>query len=113
MQNTKEFFIATFKSETPKFVNVVNALPADKISWKPDEKSKTAIELASMMAIELGQVAVMLKAGAFTYESAPKDTLATPADAAAAIQTAASEIQSHVESMSDADWEKNDGAMMV
>ena len=46
----KEFFLQTVKAEAPKFENVLRALPADKLDYKPDAKSRSAMELAGTIA---------------------------------------------------------------
>jgi hypothetical protein len=112
MKNVKEYFMEVFPGEVPKFVNVVNALPAEKMTWKPDPKSRTAIELASVMATELGDVFAMLDAGSFAYDPAGQKVFSSPSEAAAALKTNADKVQARVAGMSDADWESSAAMMM-
>jgi hypothetical protein len=39
---TREFFIKRFKAERPAFVNVIRALPNEKLDYKPHERKLTA-----------------------------------------------------------------------
>jgi uncharacterized damage-inducible protein DinB len=112
MKNVKEYFLEVFPAEIPKFVNVINALPADKMTWKPDPKSRTAIELASVMATELGDIAKMLATGSFEYDPTHQKVFATPAEAAAEFKTNADMIKNSVAGLSDADWEGKAAMMM-
>ena len=40
--STREFFIERFKAERPAFLNVIRALPQDKLDYKPHERNSTA-----------------------------------------------------------------------
>ena len=42
----REFFLARRKVELPAFLNVLKALPADKLDYKPHENSPSAQQLA-------------------------------------------------------------------
>jgi uncharacterized damage-inducible protein DinB len=112
MKNVKEYFLEVFPAETPKFVNVINALPADKATWKPDPKSRTAIELASVIATELGDVLAMLDTGSFAYDPVHQIVFSSPMEAAAAFKTNADKVQSRIAGLSDADWEAKAAMMM-
>lgn len=41
----KELLLDTLNKEVPIFVRVLEALPEDKLDWKPEEKSRTAKEM--------------------------------------------------------------------
>ena len=47
-----EFCIARRKAETPAFVRVLKAIPKDRTDYRPDPKSRTAAELAWLLAAE-------------------------------------------------------------
>jgi uncharacterized damage-inducible protein DinB len=112
MKNVKEHFLEVFPAEIPKFVKVVNALPADKMTWKPDPKSRTAIELASVMATELGDVANVMDTGSFEYDPTRQKVFATPAETAAALLANAEKVKTKIAGMSDADWEAKAAMLM-
>src|SRR5258708_831881 len=60
---------------------VIEAIPADKTQWKPDEKAKTALELASHIASSECFFMHGVASGKFSREDAKiPDTVTTPAD---------------------------------
>src|SRR5712675_1890164 len=83
MKNVKEYFVEVFTAELPKFVNVMNALPADKLTWKPDEKSSTAIELASAIAGEQMGMLQILESCSFEYDPVKMAAMTFPSTAEA------------------------------
>src|SRR3954453_139140 len=55
--NSRDFAIASFERESQATKRVIEAIPEDKKSWKPDPKSKTAEELAWHIAsVEVGML---------------------------------------------------------
>jgi uncharacterized damage-inducible protein DinB len=46
----KEIYLPQIRNEHPLTRKIIEAVPADKIDYKPDPKSKTAMELASHIA---------------------------------------------------------------
>ena len=51
--NDREFFLARRKAELPAFLNVLKALPADQMDYKPHPNSPSAQQLAWTLATEL------------------------------------------------------------
>ncbi len=41
----REFFLQCRSVDVPLFVRVFNAVPADKLDWRPEPKARTAREL--------------------------------------------------------------------
>src|SRR5580692_9174787 len=105
MKTTKEFLSQMFDSETPAFVRVIEALPADKLDWKPDPKSATALERASTMASEAGDIAIILKEGKYNFDPMAKSAWTTPVEIAAAFKDGMANSKATLVAMSDADWE--------
>lgn len=50
--NIREFFSKRWEMEQPAFLRVLRALPADKLSYKPHERSTSAGDLAWQIAEE-------------------------------------------------------------
>lgn len=48
----KDMFIKTREAELPITLRVLRAYPADKLDWRPHEKSKTAAELVTTFIME-------------------------------------------------------------
>ena len=69
----REFFLARRKVELPAFVNVLKALPADKLGYQPHPNSPSAEQLAWLLAAELksGIDACERFAASFPAEPAP------------------------------------------
>jgi uncharacterized damage-inducible protein DinB len=50
---TREFFLERHSAEKPAFINVLKALPADKLDYKPHERSPSAQQLVWTLTQEL------------------------------------------------------------
>jgi len=92
-------------AETPAFVKVIEALPADKLDWKPDPKSATAFERAGQIAGEASQLSVILEKGIFNFDPEMKLPYSSTADMVAALKDGMAKAKTVVQGMSDADWE--------
>jgi uncharacterized damage-inducible protein DinB len=112
MKTTKEYLMGLFDTELPAFIKVIEALPADKLDWKPDPKSATALERASQMASETNDVAAILKDGVVKFDPMTKPTWTTTAEMSAAFSKGFADAKAALAAMSDADWEA-DAVMMV
>lgn len=51
--STREFFIQRHEAELPAFLNVLKALPADRLDYKPHERSPSAEQLVGTIAGEM------------------------------------------------------------
>jgi uncharacterized damage-inducible protein DinB len=102
--STREHFIAVFKDELPRFVRVLKAVPADKASYKPHERSQSAADLVSLLANELHDATVLLAKGevAFVPKPAPPD-LATSIQA---YEKNAAAVKRGLAKVKDAAWKK-------
>lgn len=98
----KEFFARTITSESSKFARVFAALPEDKLEYRPHEKSRSAMELAGVIAAEIEAMAQMLKKKSVNLKAAgaPK----TPADAARVSATSLKELQETTPHLTDSEW---------
>jgi len=107
----REFFAQSVKAEAGKFESVLKALPADKLDYKPDPKSRTAQELAYTIAGEAMMLPVILKTGTIDL-SAENGSFANIGDATAAMRKAFDEAQQIAAGISEADWESSAVMMM-
>ena len=108
--NTREHFIRQFKSERPKFLSVIRAIPPGKLDYKPHERNSTAGTIAWFLVLELRALVDLLKSGENRWTQPP-----TPqsVDAIAAeYEKAAQEMQFALGSIDDAGWER-EGRMLV
>ena len=73
----REFFLARRKAELPAFLNVLKALPADRLDYKPHESSPSAQQLAWTVAMELQSAAEACEKGETSFPRDPAPDLAT------------------------------------
>ena len=102
--NTREFLIGCFQSERPKFERVLRAVPADKLTYRPHERSSSAGDLVWLLASELDDACVIVDRGEIDYALPPAP--ATLAERIEAYQHNASELEKRLAKMDDATWER-------
>lgn len=107
----REFFAKTWKSEQPKFVKVLNALPNDRLDYTPHERSTNAHYLASQLVVEARALAEIAKHGEVKWEN-PSKELDAPG-MAAAFEQHATALHDAVASMTDAEWEDGPSKMTM
>ncbi|MEY4731458.1 MAG: hypothetical protein RL681_404 [Candidatus Parcubacteria bacterium] len=100
----KELFIQTITDEIPRFERVINAIPAERRDYRPDPKSKTAMELAATMAAEATTFIEFLTKGAFDWATLKKPEGKEPAELAAILTQALGAAKDAAGKMSDAEW---------
>ena len=102
----KEYFIKLVADEAPRFERVFNALPADKLDWRPHERSKSARELVDTMAGEALTFKTFLTTGVIDMAAPPEGwpKFASIAEAIAAMNRGFTEGATVAAGMSDADW---------
>ena len=101
----REFFAYTVGDELPRFERVYQALPPDKLDYRPDAKSKTALELAVYIAAECATFGTFLKNGEVNFMEAMKSLPQTTAAALMTLQMGLNEGKMMAEKMSDPDWD--------
>lgn len=65
----REFFLSRWEPEQPAFLRVLRALPADKLDYKPHERSTSAGDLAWQLSEELRVLAGVTDSGDINWES--------------------------------------------
>ena len=112
MKTVKEYLVQLMDGETPAFVRVFEALPADKMDWKPDPKAATALERSLQMAMEAMTLLDVFKTGILNYDPTAMPNLKNPAEIAAAFKDGMMNAKTAVMAMSDADWDSEAKMMM-
>jgi uncharacterized damage-inducible protein DinB len=103
--STREFFLERFQIERPAFVNVIRALPGDKLDYKPHERSSAAGDIAWFLALELRALARMAETLEMHWQQLPNPgSLDAIADA---YEDAANELEMKLMSVDDAKWEQD------
>lgn len=102
--NTREYFAQCFKAEKPRFLRVLQAVPADKPGYKPHERSTCAGDLAWLIASEWGDACELMDKGEVNYVLRPAP--AKVSDSIAAFEKNAGEIERRLSTLNDAAWDK-------
>jgi uncharacterized damage-inducible protein DinB len=105
--STREFYIRRFKAERPAFVNVIRALPADRLDYKPHERNSSAGDIAWFLALELRALVQLVSTCEIQWKQVPTpDSLEA---IAAEYEAAADDYEKALTSISDEEWEKDCG----
>jgi uncharacterized damage-inducible protein DinB len=103
--NTREYFVQCFKSEKPRFVRVLQAVPADKAGHKPHERSSSAGDIAWLIASEWGDACELMDKGEVNY--VPRPAPAKVSDSIAAFEQNADGLEKRLSKLDDAAWNRN------
>ena len=99
-----EFCIARRKAEQAAFVRVLKAVPEARSDYRPDPKSRTAAELAWLLAFEEEALVALLDTGSFAWTETPPP--ATVAETVAAFERNASAVDERLARLDGKAWEK-------
>ena len=100
----REFCIARREAEYPAFVRVLKALPQGRLDYKPDPKSRTAAELAWVMAAEEAALVSLLDKGVVEWkESKPPGSVD---EIVKAYEGNAAAVNERIKGLDDTGWEK-------
>jgi uncharacterized damage-inducible protein DinB len=65
----REFCIARRKIEVPKFARVLRAIPHERLDYRPDMRSRTAVEIAWVIAAEEAALVTLLDTGTVHWKN--------------------------------------------
>src|SRR5262249_21243813 len=99
----RQFYLERLKAETPTFAKVLKALPADKLSYKPHERSASAEQIAWMIARETANCVEVARDHRTEWKEAPAPPLA---EMVKQFEEAAKELSDVVGKMDDTSWKK-------
>ncbi len=102
--NTREHLIQVFQSETPKFVRVMRAVPADQMAYRPHARSSCAQDLVWLLASELHDACEIVDKGELDFVLPPPP--ATLEEAIDAYERNASELEKRLSRLDDAAWQR-------
>jgi uncharacterized damage-inducible protein DinB len=108
---TLELCRARRKAELPTFVRVLKAIPDGRPDYRPDPKSRTAAELAWLLASSEGALVSLLETGTVEW----KETKAPGAlaDIVSAFERNAAAVDDRLGKLDDAGWEKKGRFIMA
>ena len=101
----KEFFLKKFSEEKKIFSRVFAAVPADHQDYKPDAKSKTAVELAATIASEISDLALLVKQGVVDHSAGMPERPAAMPEIVALFETGAVSLEEILGTVTDEEWE--------
>ena len=103
MTTVREFYLERRRAEMPIFLSVLNALPADRLEYKPHDRSPSAQQLLCTLTGEL----VSCVDAASHYRAQWGDETARPlGEMVALFERRATELSDVVSKMDDAGWNR-------
>ena len=106
---TRDFLRFRLQAEYPAFKKVLEAIPADKLDYKPHERSPDTRALVWTLAAELEACVDMAGKGRYDWKTDPPPPLP---DMIALYDRSHRELLSRLSAMDDAGWERN-GQLVV
>ena len=108
--NMPEFFLKRWEAEQPAFGRVLRAIPGDKLTYRPHERSGTAGGIAWQLAEEQRSLATILDTGVVQWETRP---MPESIDAiVAAWDTATENLRTKLAGVDAAKWDGEAKMMM-
>lgn len=101
--NTREYFIQRFEAEQPAFINVLRAVPAGQLSYRPHERSASAGNLAWQLADQQRQMSQVVDEGKAVID--PRPAPASIEEIVAAYESATADLRSRLAALDDARWD--------
>ncbi len=102
--NNREFLVQNIEAELPRFERVFLALPEDKLSWRPHERSKSAMELVTSMALEAIMCPIFMKSGVVDYLKLEEPKGKSVAECWSIFKQNFEEMKNLVSKMTEEDW---------
>ena len=99
----REFFLKHRKTEKDAFLNVIRALPADKVDYKPHERSPSAREILTTLVFEHQACADLVAKGRAEWSPSPA---ASVEEAARNFEARWDDLTRKVEGLDEAGWTK-------
>jgi len=101
--STRLFFLERRKAELPVFLKVLRALPADRLDYRPHERSPSAQQLVWTLTMELRSCVEAAQSGRTEWRMEPAPGLEKML---AIYEQHHQDLVRTVESMDDAAWER-------
>ena len=108
--STREYCLTRRKAEYAAFVRVLKALPEGRLDYRPDPKSRTAAELASVLVEEEAALLSLIDTGRVDFKVPPPPTKV--ADIVADFERNATAVNERLERLDEAGWQKKGGFFM-
>ncbi len=109
--STREFCLTRRKAEIPTFTKVLKAVPQGARDYRPAPKSRTAAELAAMLAASEAALLTLLETGTVQWQE-PKAPAASIPDIVAAYEKSANAVNQRLERLDETGWTKKGRLVM-
>jgi hypothetical protein len=103
LKTLREYYLECLKAETPKFVRVLKAVPADKTAYRPHERSTCAGDLVWLLASELQDACQIVEHGEINFKPSTAPSIA---DSIVAYEKNMDALQKRVAALDEAGWDK-------
>jgi len=101
--DSREFYLERRKAELPAFLKVLQALPKDKLDYKPHERSPSAEQLMWTLTGELNSCIEMVNDGKAEWKNIPPPSYD---EMLAKFEAWSNELTDKVAKMDDAAWNR-------
>jgi uncharacterized damage-inducible protein DinB len=107
----RDFFLQCWEQEYPTFVKVLTAVPADKLAYRPDPRSRSAAELVWLQVLEKRCWFELLETSKINWELTPPPP--TLDDMIRAYKKAHEELLPHLKKLTDHVWDSRSGQFLI
>src|SRR3989442_14721566 len=101
--STREFCLTRRKAEIPTFTKVLKAVPQAKRDYRPAPQSRTAGELAAMLAASEAALLTLLETGTVQWQD-PKAPAPSIAGIVTAYEKSANAVDQRLERVAEQEW---------
>jgi uncharacterized damage-inducible protein DinB len=98
---TREFYVKRFEAEAPTFLKVLKALPADRLDYKPHDRSPSAQQLVSTIAGEFAVCVDVVDTRRGEWKESPPQSLD---QMVATFEQAVKALPDRVSKLDEAGW---------
>jgi uncharacterized damage-inducible protein DinB len=102
MKNVREYFQECYKSEKPKFIRVINAVPPDQAGYRPHPRSTSAGDLVWLLASELRDACELIDRGEVNFVERPAPDVP---ECREAYEHNAEDLEKRLAKLDDARWD--------
>ena len=100
----REFYLQRQQAEFPVFMNVLKALPKDRLSYKPDDRSPSAEQLVWTLTFELNACLDVVKTNQAEWKSIPPPPIDEMLEM---FERRSNELTDLVSKMDEASWDRS------
>ncbi len=99
----QDFFFQKWDREAPKFDSVMDALPADRLDYRPHSKSRSAAEMVTHLAREQEMLVQMIDTGRIDYKDSRAEDFG---EMRALWKTSTGELRDRLKKLDEAGWNR-------